>query len=181
MSVIFNLPHSPSDIPLVLQSFSSVFTPHKTNSADTCRICFYLSGICTHMWAQVQRKRPNLLLCHWFSNGKLGLGRLFNCFGHVHQKGATPINPLDGAVSCPAPAPPGRAVSQGRGGWGGVGGEAHGNPLPTMGTKSIPSVLLHHHPPSTSMDLSSVYANNASMSDYAAASIIFESRWTWKL
>ena len=71
----------------------------------------------------------------------------------MHQRGATPINPLDGAVSCPTPAPPGRAVPQGRGGWGGVCGKAHGNhhppppPLPTMGTKSIPSVLLHHQPP----------------------------------
>lgn len=63
----------------------------------------------------------------------------------MHQRGATPINPLDGAVSCPMPAPPGRSVPQGRGGWGGVGGEAHGNPLPTMGTKSIPCAPLHHH------------------------------------
>lgn len=48
----------------------------------------------------------------------------------MHQRGATPINPLDGAVSCPTPAPPGRAVPQGRGGWGEVCGKAHGNPPP---------------------------------------------------
>lgn len=78
------------------------------------------------------------------------------------EKGATPINPLDGAVSCPALVPPGRDPMQRRGGWGEVGGEAHGNPLPTMGTKSLPRALCRHHPPSsTSMDLSSVYANNA--------------------
>lgn len=72
------------------------------------------------MGAQVWRKEPNLLLCHQFGNGKpMGLGPLFNCFGHVRQqkkkkKGATPINPLDGAVSCPAPVPPGGAPMQGK-------------------------------------------------------------------
>lgn len=70
-----------------------------------------------HMGAQVWRTEPNLLLCHWFGNGEpKGLGPLFNCFGRVCQekKGATPINPLDGAVSCPAPVPPGGAPMQGK-------------------------------------------------------------------
>lgn len=54
-----------------------------------------------------------------------------------------------------------------------MGEEAHGNPLPTIGTKSIPSAQLHNHPPSTSMDLSSVYANITStlMTEYIQSCI----------
>lgn len=74
-------------------------------------------------------------------------------------KKVAPLNPLHGAAFHPFTLLE-ELSHRGDVGWGGVGGEAHGKPLPTIGTKSsIPSAQPHHHPPSTSMDCSSVYAN----------------------
>lgn len=75
---------------------------------------FHLFAVRAEMWASGCEKGPICCFVTRFSNSKTGgLGPLFNCFGHVHRRGATPINPLTGGVSCPTPAPPGRAVPQG--------------------------------------------------------------------
>lgn len=97
---------------------------------------FHLSSISTHM------------LCHWFSNGKLKawghhLIALAMCTKEV------PHQLIPSMTQCPVLHPLVELSRRGDvGGWNGWRGTREA--LPTMGTKSIPSAPLHHHPPPAS-------------------------------
>lgn len=119
--------------------------------------------MCSHVASS--RKKKAWLLCHRFSNGKLkALGDYLIALAMFTKKVPHQLIPL--MMQCPVPPLPpcGRAVPQGRCGWGGVGGGAHGNPSTNNGYQI--HTLFSVSPPSP-LNLSGpficiLYANNAS-------------------